>query len=61
MKAVSKQNPIPLKLTLEFETLEELQAFEMIFRASAIVEAEFLHKYLNTDVISEALPQSFSD
>ena len=61
MKAVSKQNPIPLKLTLEFETLEELQAFEMIFHASAIVEAEFLHKYLNTDVISEALPQSFSD
>jgi len=26
MKTIAKQNPIPLKLTLEFETLEELQA-----------------------------------
>jgi len=31
MNAIVKQNPIPLKLTLEFERLEELQAFEMIF------------------------------
>ena len=61
MKATTKTNPVPFKFMLEFEKLEELQAFEMIFRASAIVEAEFLHKYLNTDVISEALPQSFSD
>ena len=61
MKAVSKQNPIPLELTLEFETLEELQAFEMIFHVSAIVEADFLHKHLNTDVISDALPGSYSD
>jgi len=51
MKAIAKQNPIPLKLTLEFERLEELQAFEMIFHVSAIVDA--IH--LNTDVISEAL------
>ena len=61
MKAIAKQNPIPLKLTLEFETLEELQAFEMIFHVSAIVEADFLHKHLNTDVISDALPGSYSD
>ena len=27
MKAIAKQHPVPLKLTLEFETLEELQAF----------------------------------
>ncbi len=57
MKAIAKQHPIPLKLTLEFETLEELQAFEMIFHVSAIVEA----MHLDTDVISEALPGSFSD
>ena len=57
MKAKAKQNPIPLKLTLEFETLEKLQAFEMIFHVSAIVEA----MHLNTDVISDELPGSFSD
>ena len=57
MKAIAKQNPIPLKLTLEFETIEELQAFEMIFRVSAIVEA----MHLDTDVISDSLPGSFSD
>jgi len=39
----------------------ELQAFEMIFQVSAIVEADFLHKHLDTDVISDALPGSFSD
>ena len=61
MKAKAKQQPIPLKLTLEFETLEELQAFEMIFQVSAIVEADFLHKHLNSDMISNALPGSFSD
>ena len=61
MKAIAKQHPIPLKLTLEFETLEELQAFEMIFHVSAIVDASFLHKHLITDVISNALPGSFSD
>ena len=51
MKAVSKQNPIPLKLSLEFETLEELQSFEMIFHVSAIVEA----MHLDTDVILDTL------
>ena len=61
MKAISKQNPIPLKLSLEFETLEEPQAFETIFHVSAIVEADFLHKHLNTEVISDALPGSYSD
>ena len=61
MKAIAKQNPIPLELTLSFETLEELQAFEMIFHVSAIVEASFLHKHLNADEISDALPRSFCD
>jgi len=61
MKAIAKQNPTPIKLTLEFDTLEELQAFEMIFHVFAIVEADFLFKLLNTDVISEVLPGSFSD
>ena len=60
MKAIAKQNPIPLELNLKFETLEELQAFEMIFHVSAIVEADFLEKHLDTDVISNALPGSFT-
>ncbi len=33
----------------------------MIFHVSAIVEANYLHKHLNTDVISDALPGSYSD
>ena len=33
----------------------------MIFHVSAIVDASFLHKHLITDVISNALPGSFSD
>lgn len=61
MKVLTHNKPIPLKLSLGFETLEELQAFEMIFHVSAIIEADFLHKHLNTDVISNVLPGSFSD
>ncbi len=40
---------------------EELQAFEMIFQVSAIVEADFRHKHLNTDIIPKVLLRSFSD
>ena len=61
MKVSTKPSLIPYELSLMFETLEELQAFEMIFQASAIVEADFLHKHLDTDTISDALPGSYSD
>lgn len=33
----------------------------MIFYVSAIIEAGFLHKHLNTDVILNALSGSFTD
>ncbi len=57
MKISAHNKPIPFNLSLEFETLEELQAFEMIFHVSAIVDA----MHLDTDMISNALPGSFSD
>ena len=41
--------------------MEELQALEMVFHVSVIVEADFLHKHLHTDVISDVLPGSYSD
>ena len=50
-----------IELTLKFEPLEELQAFEMIFHVSAVVKADFLHKHSYTDLISDALLGSYSD
>ncbi len=44
MKATVKQVFEPLELTIKFETLEELQAFEVIFYASAITESSFIAK-----------------
>lgn len=61
MKATVKQAFEPLELTIKFETLEELQAFEVIFYTSAIVESEFISKRFNSDVITNALPRSYTD
>ena len=61
MKAAIKQIFQPLELTIRFETLEELQAFEVIFYASAIVESEFISKRFNSDAITNALPRSHTD
>ncbi len=61
MKATVNQTFEPLELTIKFETLEELQAFEVIFYTSAITEASFIEKHLNTDVITNALPKSHTD
>jgi hypothetical protein len=61
MKIDVKKNYLPLKLTLEFETLEELQAFESIFQVSVIVESEFIAKYLDTEKISNLLPGMAKD
>jgi hypothetical protein len=61
MKIDVKKNYLPLKLTLEFETLEELQAFESIFQVSAIIESEFIAKHLDTENISDSLPRLFKD
>ena len=61
MKAIVKQTFQPLELTIKFETLEELQAFELIFYTSAIVESEFISKRFNSDVITNALPRSHTD
>lgn len=61
MKAAIKQKFQPLELTIKFETLEELQAFEVIFYTSAIVESEFISKRFNSEVITNALPRSHTD
>ena len=61
MKAKVKQKSVSLELTIKFESSEELQAFEIFFQALAIVEADFLHKHLDTDLISDVLSGSFRD
>ncbi|KAA3613638.1 MAG: hypothetical protein DWQ03_12430 [Calditrichaeota bacterium] len=59
MKVSTKPSLIPFELTLKFETLEELQAFEMLFHVAAVMEAEFIRKHFDAKAISAFLPKSY--
>ncbi|KAA3616763.1 MAG: hypothetical protein DWQ03_01215 [Calditrichaeota bacterium] len=61
MKVSTKPSLIPFELILKFETLEELQAFEMIFQVAAVMEAEFFEKHLGSNGISAFLPKSYTE
>jgi len=61
MKVSTKPSLIPFELTLKFETLKELQAFEMIFHVAALMEADFIEKHLDTKAILAFLPKSYTE
>ncbi|KAA3618566.1 MAG: hypothetical protein D8M58_21520 [Calditrichaeota bacterium] len=61
MKVSTKPSLIPFELSLKFETLEELQAFEMLFHVAAVMEADFIEKHLGSNGISAFLPNSYTE